>query len=129
MNFPTAHIDSTVDSLVPALLDILRDVPFIDFERSLSWEGISIGLPSTFLHVKPVITEWALPDQLVYSTVSALLRLSNSHPQYRDSASASVNSFILLAAEKILSEARQCISFRSEIVSLMTDTIYQPSTF
>ena len=122
-------MDSTVDSLVPALLDILSDVPFIDFERSLSWEGTSIGLPSQFLDAKTVTTEWALPDQLVYSTVSALLRLSNSHPQYRDSASASINSFISLAAEKIISEARQCTSVQSKFVSLMTDTIYQPSMF
>ena len=41
-NFPAAHIDSTIDSIVPVLLDILRDVPHIDFDRSLSWEGIYI---------------------------------------------------------------------------------------
>ena len=27
---------------MPALIDILRDVPFIDFDKSLSWEGIVV---------------------------------------------------------------------------------------
>lgn len=28
--------------------------------------------------------EWALPDQLVYATVSALLRVAGLHEQYRE---------------------------------------------
>lgn len=32
---PEAHIDSAVSGLI----DILRDVPFIDFDKNLSWTG------------------------------------------------------------------------------------------
>lgn len=39
VNFPEAHIVETLDSIVPVLIDILRDVPYIDFDRCLSWEG------------------------------------------------------------------------------------------
>jgi hypothetical protein len=36
MNLPDSHVASTV----PVLVDILRDVPLIDFDESLSWEGV-----------------------------------------------------------------------------------------
>ncbi|KAJ7286212.1 hypothetical protein C8J57DRAFT_1496884 [Mycena rebaudengoi] len=58
VNFPEVHITNAIDTLMPALIDVLSDVPYIDFDKCLSWE------------------EWALPDQLVFSTVSALLRIS-----------------------------------------------------
>ena len=35
VNIPDAHIESAVF----VLIDILRDVPFIDFDKSLSWTG------------------------------------------------------------------------------------------
>ncbi|CAG7846286.1 Phosphatidylinositol 4-kinase stt4 Short=PI4-kinase; Short=PtdIns-4-kinase [Serendipita indica DSM 11827] len=53
-NLPLGHLESAI----PVLLDILRDIPFVDFDQSLAW------------------SDWALPDQLVYSTVTALLRLA-----------------------------------------------------
>ncbi|KAH9930753.1 atypical/PIKK/PI4K protein kinase [Fomitopsis serialis] len=61
VSLPDAHVEQTV----PVLVDILRDVPYIDFDQCLFWE------------------EWSLPDQLVFSTVSALLRIANSHSEYR----------------------------------------------
>ncbi|KAI0822734.1 atypical/PIKK/PI4K protein kinase [Trametes gibbosa] len=64
VNLPHAHVNDTV----PVLVDILRDVSYIDFDRCLSWE------------------EWAMPDQLVSITVTALLRIASAYPQHRRSA-------------------------------------------
>jgi phosphatidylinositol 4-kinase len=104
-SFPSFHVDNTIDSIVPVLLDILGDVPYIDFDKSLSWEGKQNNpiLP----HSAHPVLEWALPDQLVFSTVSALLRISNSHPQYRELSATAINAFISLAAEKIMTETRK----------------------
>ncbi|KAG8834446.1 phosphatidylinositol-4- kinase [Serendipita sp. 399] len=73
-NLPKDHLASAV----PVLLDILRDIPFIDFDPSLNW------------------TDWALPDQLVYSTVTALLRLAEKDAQSKESI---VLAIIKLATE------------------------------
>lgn len=42
VNFPEAHINEAIDVLMPALLDILNDVPFIDFDKCVSWQGMSL---------------------------------------------------------------------------------------
>ena len=39
------------------------------------------------------VTEWALPDQLVFSTVSALLRIANSNSDYRKHAFGAIVRF------------------------------------
>lgn len=39
VNFPTVQLDKSIEPMMSALLDILRDVPFIDFDPSLSWHG------------------------------------------------------------------------------------------
>ncbi|KAF7295444.1 hypothetical protein MIND_01084200 [Mycena indigotica] len=83
VNFPQVHIDNAIDTLMPALIDVLRDVPYIDFDKCLSWE------------------EWALPDQLVFSTVSALLRISTSHAKYSEAATNAIFSFISHIVEEI----------------------------
>ncbi|KAK0497081.1 hypothetical protein EDD18DRAFT_1165281 [Armillaria luteobubalina] len=75
-NFPESHISERIGTIMPVLIDVLRDVPYIDFDRCLSWE------------------DWSLPDQLVFSTVSALLRVSGLHPQYSDSATGAIVAFI-----------------------------------
>lgn len=36
---------------------------------------------------------WSLPDQLVYTTVSALLRLASAHSEYREAATSSTLEF------------------------------------
>lgn len=77
VNFPDAHISSSTDTLLPVLADVLQDVPYIDFDQCLSWE------------------DWALPDQLVFSTVTALLRISSSHPELSGSAIEAISNFII----------------------------------
>lgn len=63
-NLAEVHIRRQKDSLITPLLDILRDAPHIDYDQTLSWD------------------EWALPDQLVYTTVSALLRICFVYEDY-----------------------------------------------
>lgn len=43
--------------------------------------------------------DWALPDQLVFSTISALLRVSNESP-YSEQATAAIYSFISEMVER-----------------------------
>ncbi|KAG5645572.1 hypothetical protein DXG03_005710 [Asterophora parasitica] len=83
VNFPEENITETIDVLMPALLDVLNDIPFVDFDKCLSWQ------------------DWALPDQLVYSTVSALLRLSSSHTQYTEKAAFAICFFLSQIVEQI----------------------------
>ncbi|CCM00003.1 uncharacterized protein FIBRA_02028 [Fibroporia radiculosa] len=71
VNLSDAHVDQTV----PILVDILRDIPYIDFDQCLFWD------------------EWALPDQLVFATVSALLRIANSHTKHRMGAISAIRKF------------------------------------
>ncbi|KIP08777.1 hypothetical protein PHLGIDRAFT_364236 [Phlebiopsis gigantea 11061_1 CR5-6] len=68
--------DSLVEDTVPVLVHILRDVPYIDFDRCLAWD------------------DWALPDKLVTATVSALLRISTSHPEHRQAATSAIGDFV-----------------------------------
>ncbi len=89
VNLPDTHVDETV----PVLVDILRDIPYIDFDRCLAWDGtlfISHADSPNDLH--PV--EWALPDQLVFATVSALLRIAGEHPEHRESAICAITHFV-----------------------------------
>ncbi|KAM6500354.1 hypothetical protein JOM56_003368 [Amanita muscaria] len=79
MTYLVAHIET----LLPILVDIVAGIPLVDFDRHLSW------------------TEWALPDQLVYSTVSALLRITSSQTQYSDRAISAILSFIALIVKSI----------------------------
>ncbi|KAH9852668.1 atypical/PIKK/PI4K protein kinase [Lenzites betulinus] len=72
VNLPHAHVNDTV----PVLVDILRDVPYIDFDRCLSWD------------------EWAMPDQLVSMTVTALLRTASAYPEHRASAFEAIVDFV-----------------------------------
>ncbi|KAG8734179.1 phosphatidylinositol-4- kinase, partial [Ceratobasidium sp. 423] len=71
LNCPELHVESTVT----VLIGILRDVPHIDYERSLAW------------------SDWSLPDELVFVTVCALLRLASLHPTYRESVMAAIVTF------------------------------------
>ncbi|KAK0463795.1 uncharacterized protein EV420DRAFT_1520089 [Desarmillaria tabescens] len=80
-NFPESHIAERIGTILPVLIDVLRDVPYIDFDRCLSWE------------------DWSLPDQL------ALLRVSGLHPQYSDSATGAIVAFISDIQAKISTTA------------------------
>lgn len=48
-------------------------------------------------------TEWALPDQLVSTTVTALLRIASLHPQYRSAATSAILDF----ASKIIDQLKK----------------------
>lgn len=90
VNFATPEGEESLEKVISALVDILRDVPYIDFDPSLSWE------------------DWALPDQLVYSTISALLRLSNDKPSYVDRAVTAIFKFVSQTVENISSSSCEC---------------------
>ncbi|KNZ80366.1 Phosphatidylinositol 4-kinase stt4 [Termitomyces sp. J132] len=96
VNFPESHINDNINVLMPVLVDILNDVPFIDFDKCLSW------------------LDWSLPDQLVYSTISALLRLSSSHPQYTEKAASAICFFLSETVEQIRT---------SDSISILTQSI------
>lgn len=46
-------------------------------------------------------SDWALPDQLVFSTVSALLRITSIHTEYSETAANAIFTFIAEVIEKI----------------------------
>jgi phosphatidylinositol 4-kinase len=71
-NFPEEHLTKHI----PVLTDLLHNVPRVVFDQCLSWD------------------EWALPDQLVFSTVSALLRICGAHPDYADRVVTSIIAFV-----------------------------------
>ncbi|OSD08514.1 atypical/PIKK/PI4K protein kinase [Trametes coccinea BRFM310] len=73
VNLPHAHVNDTV----PVLIDILRDIPYIDFDQCLSWD------------------EWALPDQLVSMTVTALLRIASAYAEHRQRAFEAIVGLVL----------------------------------
>ncbi|KAF8623467.1 hypothetical protein AX15_006251 [Amanita polypyramis BW_CC] len=83
INATSDYLDSHVDTLLPILTGILLDIPLVDFEKRLSW------------------TEWALPDQLVFSTVSAVLRITSSQPQYSDQAVSAILAFITQTVKNV----------------------------
>ncbi|KIK92048.1 hypothetical protein PAXRUDRAFT_830328 [Paxillus rubicundulus Ve08.2h10] len=81
VNFTEEHMHNQVDTLTAALAESLRDAPQVDYDQCLSWD------------------EWALPDQLVYSTVSALLRICSTHGDRVDQAINAILSFIVQLVE------------------------------
>lgn len=40
------------------------------------------------------VADWALPDQLVAATVSALLRIASRHAEYREAAMGAITTFV-----------------------------------
>ncbi|KAI0345278.1 atypical/PIKK/PI4K protein kinase [Trametopsis cervina] len=72
VNLPNAHVTETV----PVLIDILRDIPHIDFDKCLAWDT------------------WSSPDQLVFATVSALLRIAAVHPEHRQACVSALVTFV-----------------------------------
>ncbi|KAG1720737.1 hypothetical protein EDB19DRAFT_1963643 [Suillus lakei] len=65
-SIPEEHIFNYIDTLIPVLTDF--------FSRRA--------------------TQWALPDQLVFSTVSALLRICGAPPEHADRAVTSIINFV-----------------------------------
>ncbi|KAI0256980.1 atypical/PIKK/PI4K protein kinase [Lactifluus subvellereus] len=79
VNLSTTLLSSTV----PVLLDILRDIPYIDFDRNLTWD------------------DWSLPDQLAYSTISSLLKLATAHSEYREGIMSAIVTFASVLVNKL----------------------------
>lgn len=55
----------------------------------------------------PPLIEWALPDQLVYSTVSAILRVSSTHPDRVDQAVDAILRFVTQVVQKLSTASRE----------------------
>ena len=43
VSLPNSHVNETV----PVLVDILRDIPYIDFDRCLAWDGAYDDIDAT----------------------------------------------------------------------------------
>lgn len=55
----------------------------------------------------PPFIEWALPDQLVCSTVSAILRVCSPHPDRVDHAVDTILQFISRVVQKLPMASRE----------------------
>lgn len=60
------------------------------------------------------ITDWALPDQLAFSTVAALLRIAGMYPEHRSAIMSSILSFSVQIVKQLEMESRgsRCTSLR-----------------
>lgn len=83
-----------VSSAIPVLLDILRDIPFVECVNSLFWG------------------EWAFPDQFVYSTMSSLLRLAEAQPERREQICTAVLAFVGTMVDKFKTGTRKSNSIQ-----------------
>jgi phosphatidylinositol 4-kinase A len=97
VNLPAGHLGSAI----PVLIDILRDVPHVEFDPSLNWTGVSSCRCTNAEGSQSYPPDWALPDQLVYSTVTALLRLASRDGTPREHIIESIISFICDAVSLI----------------------------
>lgn len=48
-----------------------------------------------------MLSDWALPDQLVFSTVSALLRITSVHTEHSETAVNAILAFIVKVTENL----------------------------
>jgi hypothetical protein len=39
VNFSDTYISNSIDTVVPVLVGMLQDIPFLRFDRTLSWDG------------------------------------------------------------------------------------------
>lgn len=106
-NLPASHAAKSVTVLV----DMLKDIPYIDFEPSLAWDGersficrahSDIMILTCFCGV-----EWSLPDQLVFSTVSALLKITSAHLESRSVVMEAIVNFSLSIVKQLESDKRE----------------------
>ncbi|KAG8934422.1 phosphatidylinositol-4- kinase [Tulasnella sp. 417] len=82
-NMPPEHATKST----AVLIEILKDIPYIDFENNLGWE------------------DWALPDQLVFSTVSALLKIAAAYSEHRSNVMDALRNFSLEIINQLKSES------------------------
>ncbi|KAI9571413.1 hypothetical protein HD554DRAFT_2187155 [Boletus coccyginus] len=100
VNLPESHVRDEVDTLITVLVGVLDDAPHIDYDQPLSWD------------------EWALPDQLVYWTVSAILRVCSTHPDRVGHAVNTILRFITQVAQKLL------IASPLEVLTQLTPSVH-----
>ncbi|KAF9446332.1 hypothetical protein P691DRAFT_708828 [Macrolepiota fuliginosa MF-IS2] len=77
------YIGKNIGTIFPTLLEVLNDIPRTEFDSSLSWR------------------DWALPDQLVYSTISALLQVCNGRPDCHEEGINAICSYLSRTVEGI----------------------------
>ncbi|KAI6005821.1 hypothetical protein EDD15DRAFT_2154935, partial [Pisolithus albus] len=90
-NLSEGHVRFQTGALITPLLDILHDAPHVDYDRCLSWD------------------EWALSDQLVYTTVSALLRICFVNEVHTGLVINAILGFISQVIEKLRVSNRMCM--------------------
>jgi phosphatidylinositol 4-kinase len=84
--------DERAEETVLVLTEILGDIVYIDFPETLGWQSKPFGPHKSRMYLCH-FTDWALPDQLSFSTISALLRLATTYPQFRSISVESVLGF------------------------------------
>ena len=84
----------------------------MEFDPTLMWDSEFLinYLPRQCYLQTVHYTEWALPDQLVSTTVSALLRFALLHPQYRALATSSILEFSFKIINLLRNEHRKPIN-------------------
>src|SRR6267378_3362569 len=60
-------------------------------------------------------SDWSLPDQLAYSTVSALLKLAAIHSEYRGDVMVAITTFTYVLVNKLQDSPRECLLFLSHL--------------
>ena len=68
-----------------------------------------------------LFAEWALPDQLTFATVSALLHVASSYPEYRENATGAITQFISQTVEMLKKGDRAQLHSSDEIPTLSSD--------
>lgn len=88
--------------------------PTLGFLRA--WRGM-VRDTRTMLHHTLVLTvslDWALPDQLVFRTVSSLLWLATAHPQLRGGIIKSILGLAAISVRGFGSESGMCTGTLTE---------------
>ncbi|KIK31061.1 hypothetical protein PISMIDRAFT_130324 [Pisolithus microcarpus 441] len=107
-NLSEGHVRSQEGALITPLLDILHDAPHVDYDQCLSWDG-NASSPRVRSQRSRRFAEWALPDQLVYTTVSALLRICFVNEDHTGLVINAILGFISQVIEKLRVSNRMCM--------------------
>jgi hypothetical protein len=72
VNFSDSYISSSIDTVVPILVDMLRDIPFLRFDRTLSWDGAAHPLRCLPLMIDLLLNRLgsSRPTRLLYHICS-----------------------------------------------------------
>jgi len=70
------------------------------------------------IRTKNFFSDWSLPDQLAYTTVSALLKLAAVHSEYRDDVMTAITTFTSVLVTKLQDSPR-------EFPQLFTGSVFQ----